>query len=164
LEIVNFASVNKSDIITVSRSEKDTISRGNKYAGTISPGEVIGLKGNLGSGKTQFVKGVGQYFQVKEIINSPTFLIVNQYQGIDPKSEKNITINHFDLYRLRFKEELETIGFPDYINRNSICIIEWCELAEEYLSDGFREVHFDFGESENERIIKFSDTQISKTK
>jgi tRNA threonylcarbamoyladenosine biosynthesis protein TsaE len=146
--------VNKSDVIIISHSEKDTISSGKKYAETILPGEVIGLKGNLGTGKTQFVKGVGEYFKVKDVINSPTFLIVNQYRGNDPKSGKEITINHFDLYRLRFKEELETIGFTDYINENSVCIIEWCELAEEYLSDGFREVNFDFGESENERIIK----------
>jgi tRNA threonylcarbamoyladenosine biosynthesis protein TsaE len=148
--------MNKSEDIIISDSEECTISTGKEYAKSILPGEVIGLKGNLGSGKTQFVKGVGEYFQVKDVINSPTFLIVNQYQGIDPRSNKEITINHFDLYRLRFKEELETIGFMDYINENSICIIEWCELAEEYLSDGFKEVHFDFGDKENERIIKIS--------
>lgn len=144
----------KSDNTILSKSEECTISVGKDYAKTILPGEIIGLKGNLGSGKTQFVKGIGKYFNVKDIINSPTFLIVNQYQGIDPRLNKEIQINHFDLYRLRFKEELETIGFTDYINENSICIIEWCELAEEYLSDGFKEVNFDFGEKENERIIK----------
>jgi tRNA threonylcarbamoyladenosine biosynthesis protein TsaE len=148
--------MNKSSDIILSDSEEFTVSIGKEYAKSISPGDIIGLKGNLGSGKTQFVKGVGEYFQVKDIINSPTFLIVNQYNGIDPKSDKVITINHFDLYRLRFKEELETIGFTDYINDNSICIIEWCELAEEYLSDGFRKVNFDFGKTENERIISFS--------
>ena len=141
--------------IILSKSEKQTISAGKKFAETISPGEVIGLKGNLGTGKTQFVKGVGEYFRVKEVINSPTFLIVNQYTGIEPATKKNITINHFDLYRLRFKEELETIGFSDYINEKSICIIEWCELAAEFLTAGFREVSFDFGKTENERIITF---------
>lgn len=145
---------NQNDYV-ISKSEKQTISAGKKFAETILPGEVIGLKGNLGSGKTQFVKGVGEYFQVRDVINSPTFLIVNQYQGIAPESNKEITINHFDLYRLRFKEELETIGFSDYISDKSVCIIEWCELAEEFLSDRFREVNFDFGERENERIIKF---------
>jgi tRNA threonylcarbamoyladenosine biosynthesis protein TsaE len=145
---------NKNDII-ISKSEKQTISCGKEFAETILPGEVIGLKGNLGSGKTQFVKGVGKYFGVRDVINSPTFLIVNQYKGIDPKSDREIILNHFDLYRLRYKEELEAIGFSDYINDKSVCIIEWCELAEEYLSDGFREVNFDFGEKENERIIKF---------
>jgi tRNA threonylcarbamoyladenosine biosynthesis protein TsaE len=142
------------DIIT-SNSKERTISFGEKFAESLKPGDIIGLKGNLGSGKTQFVKGVGQYFMVKDVINSPTFLIVNQYSGIDPKTKKGITINHFDLYRLRYKEELETIGFTDYINNNSICIIEWCELAEEFLSDGLVEINFDFGGKENERIIKF---------
>ncbi|MFA5404934.1 MAG: tRNA (adenosine(37)-N6)-threonylcarbamoyltransferase complex ATPase subunit type 1 TsaE [Ignavibacteria bacterium] len=148
--------MNKSDERIISHSEGNTISTGKEYAKTILPGEIIGLKGNLGSGKTQFVKGVGEYFRVQDIINSPTFLIVNQYSGIDPKTKNGITINHFDLYRLRYKEELETIGFTDYINNNSICIIEWCELAKEYLSDSFKEVIFDFGEKENERIIVFN--------
>jgi tRNA threonylcarbamoyladenosine biosynthesis protein TsaE len=145
---------NQNDII-ISKSERQTVATGKKFAETILPGEVIGLKGNLGSGKTKFVKGVGEYFSVQDVINSPTFLIVNQYRGIDPKSDKEITINHFDLYRLRFKEELETIGFSDYINDKSVCIIEWCELAEEYLSDVFREVIFEFGKTESERIITF---------
>lgn len=144
----------KQEIIT-SKSERNTIETGKEYAKTILPGEVIGLKGNLGSGKTQFVKGIGKYFKVKDIINSPTFLIVNQYIGTDPVTNLEIKINHFDLYRLRFKEELDTIGFMDYINNKSVCVIEWCELAEDYLSDKLKEVFFDFGEKENERIIKF---------
>lgn len=146
--------MNESSRIIISGSEKETIFCGKKYAESIVPGEVIGLKGNLGSGKTQFVKGIAHYFKVKDIINSPTFLIVNQYTGINPKTNKNITINHFDLYRLRFKEELETVGFRDYINDDSICIIEWCDLAEEYLSDNIRKIMFDFGMKNTDRIIK----------
>ena len=125
-----------------------------KYAESIIPGDVIGLKGDLGTGKTQFVKGICSYFKVNEIVNSPTFIIVNEYKGFKEKDEE-ILIHHFDLYRLKSIEELETIGFSDYINDKSVCIIEWCELAEEYLSDGFREVNFDFGITESERIITF---------
>ncbi|MCX6165195.1 MAG: tRNA (adenosine(37)-N6)-threonylcarbamoyltransferase complex ATPase subunit type 1 TsaE [Ignavibacteriae bacterium] len=122
----------KSDEIIISHSEKNTISIGKEYSKSILHGEIIGLKGNLGTGKTQFVKGVGEYFRVKDVINSPTFLIVNQYSGVDPKSNKEITINHFDLYRLRYKEELETIGFTDYINDNSVCIIGWSGKCKAY--------------------------------
>ena len=155
-EIVNFALMKlQQDNIIITKSEKETISAGMDFAKSIKPGEVIGLKGNLGSGKTQFVKGISQYFKVKDVVNSPTFLIVNQYNGTEPVSGKSITINHFDLYRLRFKEELETIGFEDYINDKSICLIEWCELAEEFLETGFKEVNFDFGNKDTERIIKF---------
>ncbi|MBI5403896.1 MAG: tRNA (adenosine(37)-N6)-threonylcarbamoyltransferase complex ATPase subunit type 1 TsaE [Ignavibacteriae bacterium] len=142
--------------IIISKSEKETIAAGKEYAESIKPGEVIGLKGNLGSGKTQFVKGISSYYNVKDIVNSPTFLIVNQYEGADPATGKKITVNHFDLYRLKFKEELETIGFEDYINEKSICLIEWSRLAEEFLGMEFREVNFDFGEKETERIIKFT--------
>lgn len=147
--------------IILSKSEKQTISTGKKFASTILPGEIIGLKGNLGSGKTQFVKGIGEYFLVKDVVNSPTFLIVNQYTGTNPKDGTKITINHFDLYRLKFKEELETIGFRDYIKNDSICLIEWCELAEDYLENNLNEVLFDFGKKENERIIKFLKKQPS---
>jgi len=144
------------DNILISKSEKETIAAGKKFAEGIKPGDVIGLKGNLGTGKTQFVKGISSYFKVKDTVNSPTFLIVNQYEGIDPASGKGISINHFDLYRLKFKEELETIGFDDYIGENSVCIIEWCELAEEFLGAELREVRFEYGEKDTERIIKTS--------
>lgn len=145
--------MNNFEAVILSGSEKRTITAGKKFAESILPGEIIGLKGNLGSGKTQFVKGIGEYFQVKDMINSPTFLIVNQYRGKNPGTNKEITINHFDLYRLRFADELETIGFSDYINENSICIIEWCELAEKYLDFDFKKVIFEFGSKNNERII-----------
>jgi tRNA threonylcarbamoyladenosine biosynthesis protein TsaE len=155
-EFVNFALMKLQQVhIIISKSEKETISAGMDFAESLKPGDVIGLKGNLGSGNTQFVKGVSQYFNVKDVVNSPTFLIVNQYTGTDPVSGKNITVNHFDLYRLRFKEELETIGFEDYINDKSVCLIEWCELAEEFLGTGFQEVNFDFGSKDTERILKF---------
>lgn len=144
------------DNILISKSEKETIAAGKKFAESIKPGEVIGLKGNLGSGKTQFVKGISSYYKVKDVVNSPTFLIVNQYEGTEPETGKKVTVNHFDLYRLKFKEELETIGFEDYINEKSICLIEWCGLAEEILGKGFREVNFEFGEKETERILKFT--------
>lgn len=148
----------KKDNIIISKSEKETIATGKKFAESIKPGDIIGLKGNLGTGKTQFVKGICSYFNVKDTVNSPTFLIVNQYEGIDPASGKGISINHFDLYRLKFKEELETIGFDDYINSNSICLIEWCELAEEFLGEEISEVCFEYGGKDTERIIKISKT------
>jgi tRNA threonylcarbamoyladenosine biosynthesis protein TsaE len=144
--------------IIFSKSEKDTITAGKKFAESIKPGDVIGLKGNLGTGKTQFVKGICGYFKVKDTVNSPTFLIVNQYEGFDPETEKSITVNHFDLYRLKFREELEAIGFDDYINANSVCLIEWCELAEEFLGEEISEVCFEYGGKDTERIIKISKT------
>jgi len=69
-------------------------------------------------------------------------------------NEKEIYINHFDLYRLKSPEELSSIGFDNYVNPNSICLIEWPDLAESYLGIKLKSVNFDYGNNENERIIK----------
>jgi tRNA threonylcarbamoyladenosine biosynthesis protein TsaE len=142
-------------MIYQSKSPEDTISLGEKFAKNISIGDIIGLNGELGSGKTQFVKGIGSYFGVSDIINSPTFIIVNEYSGTNPESEKALKINHFDLYRISSPRELSVIGFEDYLNMNSITIIEWSKLAEIYLGTEIKNVKFDYGEAENERIIEF---------
>ena len=141
--------------IIYSKNYRDTIKAGKKYAGSINPGDVIGLKGELGSGKTQFVKGICEFFNVKEVVNSPTFLIVNEYKGLMPDNFKSVSIHHFDLYRIKFKEELETIGFNEYIDKFSICLIEWCEIISDYKDLNMKIVHFEHGNSKNDRIIKF---------
>lgn len=135
-------------------SPEDTFNTGKKFAGTLSSNSVVGLFGDLGSGKTQFVKGVCDYFNVKDTVSSPTFIIVNEYDGYDKSSESEIKIYHFDLYRLKSLKELSEIGFENYLERNSICLVEWAELAGEYLRNNMIRVYFSYGVNENERIIK----------
>jgi len=140
--------------VHISKSQDETIEIGKNYAADLSPGSVIGLKGNLGTGKTQFVKGVASYFRVTEIVNSPTFLIVNEYLA-NYGSNNGLKIFHFDLYRINTPEELSTIGFDEYINdKNSISLIEWSDIAEKYLNKQLKTVTFEYGEDENERIIE----------
>lgn len=140
--------------VYISKSQDETIDIGKNFAADLPPGSVIGLKGNLGTGKTQFVKGVTAYFKVNEIVNSPTFLIVNEYVS-NIASNSGLKIFHFDLYRINSPDELSTIGFDEYINdENSISLIEWSELAEKYLNKQLKTVTFEYGEKENERIIK----------
>lgn len=138
----------------VSKSEKETIKAGRKFAEGLKPGSIIGLKGNLGTGKTQFVKGVCEYFKVKDVVNSPTFILVNEYKGIKGNGEE-IKIYHFDLYRLESAAELEVIGFEEYISSNSIVLIEWSDFAEEYLNYKIDKVLMDYGLKTDERIIKY---------
>jgi len=137
----------------LSNSPEETIELGMKYAQMLRLKNVIGLQGQLGSGKTQFVKGIAKYFNVKDIVNSPTFLILNEYIGKDPVRKDDIKINHFDFYRIESINELDVLGFDDFINDNSICLIEWCELAEEYMNTKLKKVKLDYGDKENERII-----------
>ncbi len=138
----------------VSLSQDDTISIGKKFAADLEMNSITGLFGNLGSGKTQFVKGVCEFFGVKSGVSSPTFTIVNEYAGFD-SSGNPVVINHFDLYRLKNLIELKEIGIESYIRKNSICLIEWAQLADEYLSGQLNKINFEFGADKNERIISF---------
>lgn len=133
----------------VSHSPEETILMGSEFAGKLKPGDTVGLFGDLGTGKTQFVKGICNYFEVEDSVSSPTFIIVNEYPG------KNIRINHFDLYRVKNISELKEIGFENYINGDAICLIEWADLVENYPDGKMIKVSFDYGEGNTDRIISF---------
>jgi len=98
---------------------KQTYQFGQKLAAAMKPGMTILLEGDLGAGKTLFVQGFAAQLQVKEPVTSPTFNLMNIYQGDCP-------IYHFDLYRLEQEEELDEIGFYEYSEAaDGIVIIEW---------------------------------------
>lgn len=88
-------------------------------------------------------------------MSSPTFVIVNEYEGCEVSGAEKFRINHFDLYRLKDPAEFKEIGIASYSDENSICLIEWAELAEEFLELAMKKIYFEYGENENERIIKF---------
>lgn len=139
----------------ISYSPEDTFELGKNYAKSLGKNSVTGLFGDLGSGKTGFVKGVCDYFKVRDIVSSPTFIIVNEYCGYSEQDKSEISIFHFDLYRIKSLKELSEIGFENYLNEDSICLIEWADLAKQYLNGKISEVHFSYGQKENERLIKF---------
>lgn len=137
-----------------SSSHEDTFNTGREFAKSISAGDVIGLEGELGSGKTVFVKGICDYFSVQDDISSPTFILVNQYTGTDPDSSKQIFVNHFDLYRLNTKSELSAIDIASFINENSVCLIEWPSIAAGFIEE-LKLVRLFHTEDENKRKILF---------
>ena len=136
-----------------SKSTEDTMIFAKEFAEKLKPGKVLGLKGNLGTGKTQFVKGICEHFKVKEVVNSPTFIIVNEYEGTYGEA-KQFKIYHFDLYRLNSASELGVIGFDEYLNPKSLVLIEWPEIAEKYLNREINTINFDYGDFEDERVIE----------
>lgn len=142
-------------MIINSKSSEDTVKEGEKFASGIKQGDVLGLDGDLGTGKTRFVKGICNYFKVREVVNSPTFIIVNEYRGV-LQDGSEIKIYHFDLYRLNSPDELGIIGFDEYINGKSIVLIEWPEMAEAYLGKTLKKVKFTYGNRENERKIELN--------
>ncbi len=144
----------------MSNSCEDTISCGFEFAKKLKPNDIVGLFGNLGSGKTQFVKGICKYFNVKDLVNSPSYIIVNEYKGFN-QTGNHVSINHFDLYRLKNISEFKEIGIDSYVNDSSICLIEWAELADEYFKGNLNKVFFEYGENENERTITNYKLQIT---
>lgn len=111
----------------ISRSIEDTYKIANEFAKTVTQGDIVLLVGDLGAGKTAFVKGIVKSFGGdQEGVTSPTFTIVNAYDL------ENFSIFHFDLYRLENPEELYNIGFEEYFYGNGICFIEWPERASDF--------------------------------
>lgn len=113
----------------ISNSEKETIKLGFSFAEQLNIGDIVAIQGDLGSGKTEFIKGICRYFKVEEIVTSPTFTVINQYIGEYNKNE--IPIYHIDLYRIKSHKELEEIGFRECLfSNNAIKLIEWAEKAD----------------------------------
>ncbi|MBO5929985.1 MAG: tRNA (adenosine(37)-N6)-threonylcarbamoyltransferase complex ATPase subunit type 1 TsaE, partial [Clostridia bacterium] len=93
----------------------------------LTPGDVVLLHGEMGVGKTVFTKGLCAALGVKDMVSSPTFTVVNEYDG------EEMPVFHFDLYRIEEADELLEIGFEEYIRRGGVCVIEWPQNAGRYL-------------------------------
>lgn len=116
--------------ILISKSEEETLTLGSDFGRKLKAGDLVALYGELGSGKTQFVKGICKTFDAKEAVTSPTFTIVNEYHGTAPDSREAIRIFHIDLYRLNNTTEIFGIGFDDYLEAGGICLVEWAEKLD----------------------------------
>lgn len=138
-----------------SRSVEDTVEFAKNFAQELLRGDVIALYGELGSGKTQFVKGVCKAFNVDAIIASPSFVIQNRYAGTD-LSGREITIYHFDLYRVRSENELYNIGYQEFICGENICLIEWANMLGSLLPKRRYDIKLSLGADDNEREIEIS--------
>ena len=103
-----------------SKSEAETEAAGEAFAKTLPPGAVVALYGDLGAGKTAFVRGMARGLGLTVRVSSPTFTIVNEYLG-----ERELI--HFDMYRLSSADELFDIGWEDYLRRGAVCAVEWSE-------------------------------------
>lgn len=118
----------------ISNSEEDTIKAGRDLAVKLEKGSVVALFGDLGAGKTSFVRGLAEGMSLKARVTSPTFTIVNEYLGAVP-------LFHFDMYRLKSEDELFEIGWDDYIERNGIIAVEWSENVENSFPENTVRVH-----------------------
>ena len=104
----------------ITNNEFETEAQGTALAKTLTPGAVIALTGGLGAGKTAFVRGLASGLGITGRVTSPTFTIVNEYDG-------KIPLFHFDMYRINNEDELFEIGWEDYLDRGGVIAVEWSE-------------------------------------
>jgi tRNA threonylcarbamoyladenosine biosynthesis protein TsaE len=123
------------DLISNSLEETNKIAL--NFSRVLKKGDVVLLVGDLGSGKTTFTKSLVKNLGVSSIVNSPTFKIVNEYYG-------KFHINHIDLYRLNDVHEIKDIGWDEYINSESVTIVEWADRAKDIWPDKRIEIYFEY--------------------
>jgi len=127
---------------------------GAEIAGRLKPGDVVGLFGELGSGKTCLVQGVCKALGVEGRVTSPSFVMINEYAGHLRSTE--ILVYHFDLYRLKSPSELHELGYEEYFYGEGVCLVEWAERAGGFLPKEALRVNLGYV-SESERELVFSD-------
>ena len=131
----------------ITNGPEETEALGARLARALEPGAVVAFTGDLGAGKTAFVRGLARGLDVRDRVTSPTFTIVNEYEG------GRLPLFHFDLYRLGSADELFDIGWEDYLARGGVCAVEWSERMEELLEPGTIRVDLRRGEDEDRRVI-----------
>lgn len=130
-----------------SNSPGETEALGAALAKLLWPGAVVAFIGDLGAGKTAFVRGMAQGLGVAGRVTSPTFTIVNEYEG------GRLPLFHFDLYRLASSDELFEIGWEDYLRRGGVCAVEWSENAAGALERDTVRVDLRRGAEDGQRVI-----------
>ena len=130
----------------VSHSGSDTEAFGERLAQRLRPGDVVAYTGSLGMGKTALTRGLARGLGCKGRVTSPTFTIVNEYEG-------GVPLFHFDLYRLGSSDELYDIGWDDYLSRGGVCAVEWSERVADALPEDAVTVDITRGETDDTRII-----------
>ena len=135
-------------MIYYSNSPEDTTGIAKDFAKTLVPGDVICMNGDLGVGKTAFVQGLSKELGIEEYLSSPTFTIVNCYEG-------KLPLYHFDVYRIADPDEMYEIGYEEYVYGDGISVIEWAENIKDILPETRYEISIkkDYEKGENYREI-----------
>ncbi|MEY8402461.1 tRNA (adenosine(37)-N6)-threonylcarbamoyltransferase complex ATPase subunit type 1 TsaE [Oscillospiraceae bacterium 44-34] len=137
----------------VANSERETEELGARLAEVLEPGAVVAFTGGLGAGKTAFTRGLARGLGITGRVTSPTFTIVNEYEG------GRLPLFHFDMYRLGSADELFDIGWEDYLVRGGVCAVEWSENVSDALEEAIS-VKIRRGASENQRIINIEGVEL----
>ena len=117
--------------ILFTTTTEETELAGEEFAATLELGDFVAMRGDLGVGKTAFIRGMAKALAPRARVQSPTYQIVNEYRG------GKIPFYHFDMYRIDDEDSLYSIGYYDYLENGGICFAEWCEKIEPYLPETY---------------------------
>ena len=138
----------------LSHSTQETEAIGEELAQKLRGGDVLAFTGSLGMGKTAFTRGLARGLGCRGRVTSPTFTIVNEYEG------GRLPLFHFDMYRLGSADELFDIGWEDYLNRGGVCAVEWSENVAEAMETGTIRVSIRREGDENSRVIGIEGVEL----
>ena len=130
------------------KNEEETKKFGEKLCEKLTAGSIVALTGDLGTGKTTLTKAIAAGLGVTDVITSPTFNIVKQYDS------GRLPLYHFDVYRIGDVDEMYEIGYEEYFFGDGVCVIEWADLIEEIIPDDAVRIEIEYGEKEGERIYR----------
>lgn len=130
----------------ITNHEEETETLGFRLGRRLEQGAVVAFTGDLGAGKTAFTRGLARGLGVTDRVTSPTFTIVNEYEG------GRLPLFHFDMYRLESSEELFDIGWEEYLHRGGICAVEWSENVADAM-EGAISIDIRRGPGDNDRTI-----------
>lgn len=131
----------------VTNSPEQTEQLGQQLGAALGAGTVVAFTGDLGAGKTAFTRGLARGLGISGQVTSPTFTIVNEYEG------GRMPLFHFDMYRLSCSDELFDIGWEDYLARGGVCAVEWSEIVDDALDSDCVRVDIRRGEADSSRHI-----------
>lgn len=132
----------------VIKNEEETKKFGEKLCEKLTAGSIVALTGDLGTGKTTLTKAIAAGLGVTDVITSPTFNIIKQYDS------GRLPLYHFDVYRIGDVDEMYEIGYEEYFFGDGVCVIEWADLIEEIIPDDAVRIEIEYGEKEGERIYR----------
>ena len=132
----------------VIKNEEETKKFGEKLCEKLTAGSIVALTGDLGTGKTTLTKAIAAGLGVTDVITSPTFNIVKQYDS------GRLSLYHFDVYRIGDVDEMYEIGYEEYFFGDGVCVIEWADLIEEIIPDDAVRIELEYGEKEGDRIYR----------
>lgn len=130
------------------RGEEETRMLAARLASLLEPGDVILLVGELGTGKTTFVRGLAEGLGVRERVLSPTFTLAREYLG-------RLPLHHLDAYRLKGPVDLYDLGVEELLGGEGVVAVEWGDRVREFFRQGYLEIEMAYGKEEGERLIRF---------